>query len=112
MTDTTEELDRLRRNVRPALLSWLAKGDEWSLRRAYELGRDALSCSVGLLDVVRVHEEVQLEVMRSATDVPQACDIAAGATAFLIEMAAPFEMARRGFMDLASPAAPAPEAAP
>lgn len=100
------DLERLRQDHRPVFLSWLTRRDETGLRQAYELGRKALECSIGLLDLVRIHNEAYLDIMRSSRTVEDASAVAAGAAEFLIELVAPFEMARRGFLDLASSAAP------
>ena len=43
------------------MLRYLAQQDESGLKSAYELGRGAMRESVGVLEVVRVHNEVFLE---------------------------------------------------
>jgi hypothetical protein len=88
----------LARNYRPALLSYLGHQNEESLHRAYELGRLALADGVSLLDVVRAHHNAFSSLLSTvpAKDVTETVDVA---TAFLIEALAPFEIARRGFLD-------------
>lgn len=95
-----DDLVRLRRDYAPLLLKYLARQDEAGLRSAYELGREAMSRSVGLLEVVRVHNETYLEVMSTVREVHEAQEVARAASAFLLELIAAFEMAQRGFMDV------------
>ena len=68
------------------------------LRSAYELGRVAMRCSVGLLDLVRIHNEVFLEAMATARTPESAQDVARAASTFLVEALSSFEMTQRGFM--------------
>jgi len=91
-------LDRLARNYRPALFSYLGQQSEENLHRAYELGRLALADGVSLLDVVRAHHDAFSSLLSTiaAKDLTETADVAA---AFLIEALAPFEIARRGFLD-------------
>ena len=49
------------------MLRYLSQRDETGLGLAYELGRDAMRDSVGLLDVVRVHHELFLDVLATAS---------------------------------------------
>ena len=98
----TAPVDRLARNYPPAFLAFLAHRDEKNLARGYELGRDALADGISLLDLIRTHHLVFGQVLgtTSATDVAKTVDAAA---AFLVEALAPYEMARRGFMEIAAP---------
>lgn len=68
------------------------------LRSAYELGRVAMGCSVGLLDLVRIHNEVFLEAIATARTPESAQDVARAASTFLVEALSSFEMTQRGFM--------------
>ena len=95
-----EELSRLRRDYVPLLLRYLANEDETGLQAAYELGREAMRRSVGLLEVVRVHNDTYLEVMGSVRGTEEANKVARAASTFLMELIAAFEMAQRGFMDV------------
>lgn len=95
----SEQLDRLRRDYAPPFLAHLAREDEAGLRSAYELGRLAMRLGVGLLDLVRVHNELLLEVMHTARTPEEAEDIARAAAGFLVEALSSFEMTQRGFMD-------------
>jgi hypothetical protein len=88
----------LRRDYRPRFLAWLTRRDEQGLAAAYELGRASLGRGTGLLDLVRVHNDVWLEVVEETRDLEEARDLARAASAFLLEAVAPFEMTQRGFM--------------
>jgi hypothetical protein len=93
-------VERLRQDYAPLMLRYLTHQDESGRRSAYELGRDAMHRSVGLLEVVRVHHEVLLEVLGSVRDVDEAHSVARAAGDLLIDLLASFEMSQRGFMDL------------
>jgi hypothetical protein len=95
----SEQLTRLRRDYAPPFLAHLTRQDEAGLRSAYELGRQAMSAGVSLLDLVRVHTEILLEVMHTARSLEEGEEIARAAGAFLLETLASFEMTQRGFMD-------------
>ena len=97
--DVTDPLERFRLDYAPLLLRYLTQRDETGLQAAYQLGRDAMRESIGLLDVVRVHNDVSLEVLATARDVDEAHDLAAAASTLLIDLVAAFEVAQLGFMD-------------
>jgi hypothetical protein len=94
----TDPVADLRRDYRPPFLSYLTNLDERGLSAAYELGRRAMLRRLGLLDLVRVHNEVYVEVVSDARTLAEAQDLARAASAFLLEALAPFEMTQRGFM--------------
>lgn len=94
----TDPVTALRRDYTPPFLAYLAQEDESGLGAAYELGRRAMRQAVGLLELVRVHNEVFLEVMHTAKTPEAAEDISRAACAFLFEALASFEMTQRGFM--------------
>ena len=93
-----DPVDDLRRDYRPRFLAYLTRRDEDGLTAAYDLGRRSIRADIGLLDLVRVHHEVYVEVVATARDVDEARELAAAAAAFLLEALAPFEMTQRGFM--------------
>ena len=97
MDDT---LDRLRLDYAPLMLRHLTHRDESGLTSAYELGREAMSQSVGMLDLIRVHNEVFLGVLATARDVDEARDLAQAASMLLIDFVAAFEMPHRGFLEI------------
>ena len=69
----------LKQDYTPPFLAYLTTQDEAGLRRAYELGRHAMRRSVGLLDLVRIHNEVFLEVIGTARTPESAQDVARAA---------------------------------
>jgi hypothetical protein len=87
--------DDLLRDYRAAFLRYLARQDESSLTAGYQLGRRMLAGGRGLLEVVQVHHEILVEVLRDtpADEVP---GVARSASAFLLEVLASYDMARRG----------------
>jgi Phosphoserine phosphatase RsbU, N-terminal domain len=94
----TDSVADLRRDYRPPFLAYLSRLDEQGLSAAYDLGRRTMLRRLGLLDLVRVHNEVYVEVMADARTLEEAQGLARAASAFLLEALAPFEMTQRGFM--------------
>ena len=94
----TDALDRFRLDYSPLMLRYLSQQDESGLQAAYDLGRRALEQSIGLLDVVRAHNELFLQVLTTVRDVEEAREVAAASTSLLIDLIASFEMSQRGFM--------------
>jgi hypothetical protein len=76
----------------------VAQRDESGLQAAYELGRRAMEESVGLLDVVRVHNDLFLEVLGTARHLDEVTDLTEAASTLLIDLVASFDVAQRGFM--------------
>ena len=91
---------RLRLDYAPLMMRYLAQRDESGLKSAYELGRDAMRESVSLLEVVRVHNEVFLEILATVRDLEEAKSVSRSAAALLLDLVAAFEMSQRGFMDV------------
>jgi hypothetical protein len=85
----------LLRDYRAAFLRFLSRHEESALATGYQLGRAALAASQSLLDVVRVHHEVLIEVL-AQTPADEVPDVARAASDFLIEVLASYDMARRG----------------
>ena len=96
----TDPLERFRRDYAPLLLRHLTRRDESGLQAAYQLGRRAMEESVGLLDVVRVHNDLFLGVLATVDDLDEVADLAETASTLLIDLVASFEVAQRGFMDV------------
>ena len=99
----SDALVRFRLDYTPLMLRYLSQRDESSLRLAYELGRDAMRDSIGLLDVVRVHHEVFLDVLATVRDTEEAQVVASAAADVLIDLIASFEMSQRAFTESRSP---------
>jgi hypothetical protein len=94
-----DPLERFRLDYAPLLLRHLVRRDESGLQAAYQLGRRAMQDSVGLLDVVRVHNDLFLKVLTTVRDLDEVTDLAEAASSLLIDLVASFEVAHRGFMD-------------
>jgi hypothetical protein len=103
---------RLRRDYVPLLLKYIAQPDETGLQAAYELGREAMRLSVGLIEVVRIHNESSLDVLGTVRDAEEARAVARAASDFLLELIAAFEIAQRGFLDVGVRAAASGEEKP
>jgi hypothetical protein len=100
-------LGRLTQNYTPAFQAFLNNPDEPRLHRAYELGRTALADGVSLLDLIRTHHTAFGQVVTTIGTDTQASTVDAAAT-FLIEALAPYEMARRGYLEKARNDRPLP----
>lgn len=98
-----EALRRLRLDYTPIMLRYLTEQDESGRQSAYELGRNAMRESVGLLAMVRVHNEVFLDVHASARSLDEAQDVARAAAVLLSELIASFEMTQRGYVENREP---------
>jgi hypothetical protein len=106
----TTPKDRLTQNYTPAFLTFLNHPDEEALHSAYALGRAALSDNITLLDLVRTHHQVFGEILRTTTNPDDLTAIVNAAADFLVEALAPFEIARRGFLE--TTASPTPSNRP
>ena len=84
----------LLRDYRVAFLRHLTRHEESALHAAYQLGRAALEARFNLLEVVRVHHDVLIEVLRSSP-AEEAPELAAAASDFLLEVLASYDMTRR-----------------
>jgi hypothetical protein len=81
-----------------ALADHVAEPDEATLRTAYELGREAVSRDLTVLDLAIVHHEA---LSSALSELPSADGqaIANGGGAFFVESLSAFEMVRRGFRE-------------
>jgi hypothetical protein len=104
--NVVDPLERFRLDYAPLLLRYLSRRDEAGLKLAYDLGRDAMRESVSLLDVIRVHHELFLDVLATVRDVAEAQSIARSASTLLLDLIASFELSQRAFMELQSPKGP------
>ena len=93
---------RLTQNYTPAFLTFLGHPNEEALHSAYELGRAALTDNVTLLDLIRTHHQVFGDDLRATTN-PDDSAIINAAADFLVEALAPYEIARRGFLETTAP---------
>lgn len=107
-----DPLERFRLDYAPLMLRYLSQRDEAGLGMAYELGRDALAHHVSLLDVVRVHHELFLDVLATVRDTQEAHSLAEAASALLMDLIAAFEMSQRAAMESRSVGDPETRAVP
>jgi hypothetical protein len=91
-------LSEVARSYRAALLRYLPRRDEAALHSGYELGRSAVADGISMLELVRIHHDVLVTVLReSAQD--ELAEIAGAASDFLVEVLATFDMTQRGLRD-------------
>ena len=88
----------LRRDYRVALLRYLPRGDESASTAGYEIGRVAATTGVGLLDLVRIHQELVGEVL-GASRPEERLEVERTAGEFLLEVLSTFDMIHRGLID-------------
>lgn len=84
---------------RNALATYAASGEELHLQAAYELGRSALNAGLGVLDMVRLHQEALVALVASTAAPVATVRLAQAVESFLLEALSPFEAAHRGFRD-------------
>lgn len=92
------DLEGLTRDYRVALLRYLPRGDEAASTVGYEIGRGAVTGDVGLLQLVRIHQEIVEEVLADSRP-EQRLDVARSAGEFLLEVLGAFEMTQRAILD-------------
>jgi len=85
-----------------ALKAYLLRQDESALRQAYEIGREAMTRGTSLVELVLVHQEAFLFVIRKRNSRNRLDQIAPLANEFLAEVLSPYEMAHRGFQEAVS----------
>jgi signal transduction histidine kinase len=91
-------LRRLARRYVASLREYLADEQEAVLEQAYELGRVAIARGLGVLDLVRVHQQALETLVWPALHGHQKLDLRAAET-FFLEVLSPFEAAHRGFRE-------------
>ena len=70
------------------------------MERAYELGRRAIESELGLLHIMRVHDDAVNTIVESTHTTDDRLRQLIAAQNFLSEALAPFEMTHRGYMAL------------
>ena len=101
----TAELSGFRDQYATALRRFLEAGGETGLESAYELGRQAVSARVGLLDLAGLHHAVLAESLDEASERPELDRISRAGTEFFLESLSIFEMTSRGFREAQETAA-------
>jgi hypothetical protein len=82
-----------------ALGDYLCAPSERSLRVAYELGREAVSRQLSVLDLGVAHQEALLAALRGASGPAETQDLTRAAGDFFLESLSSFEMVQRGFKE-------------
>ena len=82
-----------------ALGDYLRKPSERSLRAAYELGREAVSRQLSVLDLAVTHQEALLSSLVEASGPAETQHATRAAGDFFLESLSSFEMVQRGFRD-------------
>lgn len=82
-----------------ALEEHLAGAQETALVRAYEAGRQASESGLGVLDMLSIHHEALMTLLRRASGTDESARIVQAAGNCLTEGLAPFEMTHRGFRE-------------
>ena len=93
----TEPAELFEEAYRSALIDYLALGDESGRVAAYELGRQAVSEGIGLLELAAMHRQVEAEWLTRPSENLKADH--AESTQFFIEALSTFDMAQRGFWE-------------
>jgi hypothetical protein len=88
------------RRYRAALLDYLLGSGEAGLVRAYDLGRGAIDDGLGLMQILRAHQQAITAVLESTGSVNESVNRLKAAEVFLIETLSPFEMTYRGYVAL------------
>jgi GAF domain-containing protein len=83
-----------------AFEAFLIDPTERALRAAYELGRDAVSQRVGLLELAQTHHAVVLSALTDATKTVDPERIMAAASDFFLEAMSAYEMVRRAVAEV------------
>jgi hypothetical protein len=76
------------------MTSFLEEREERYLRAAYELGREAVTSGLSVLDLAVLHHDVLASALRELQDLEA---VTAAARDFLVEALSSYEMVRRGF---------------
>jgi signal transduction histidine kinase len=82
-----------------ALQHFLSKPEEAALARAHELGRNALTEGLGVLDMATVHSRALAAALRRPLPDGERAQVLEALEKFFIEALSPFEMAHRGFWE-------------
>jgi hypothetical protein len=88
------------RQYRAALLDYLLGSGELGCERAYELGRCAIGNSLGMLQILRVHQQALSAILESTSRPEEGLRRLTASQEFLMEALSPFEMASRGYLDV------------
>src|ERR1051325_5284576 len=96
---TNRPMRKLSRRYAATLHEYLVLQQETMLQRAYELGREAISCGMGVLDMARIHQQALAACLARPLSSSEIVRAAKAAEVFFMETLPPFEAALRGFDD-------------
>ena len=82
-----------------ALADYMREPSERSLRIAYELGREAVSRELSVLELAVAHQEALLSALVGASGSSEAQQVTRAAGDFFLESLSSFEMVQRGFSE-------------
>lgn len=85
-----------RRAYRTALADYLRDPTETALALAYELGREAVSRELSVLDLTVIHQENLMLALTDAADLAEAKRLTSAGGDFFLESLSSFEMVQRG----------------
>lgn len=91
-------LDDLALDYRAAFLRYLPRREEAALTSGYQLGRDAVTDGLSILELVRVHHEVLMDVLAD-TRADELLDVTKAASEFLLEVLATHDMTQRALLE-------------
>ena len=94
-----KHLRNLSRRYVATLRKYLTKQHETGLEHAYELGRTAIARELGLLNLVRIHQQATEPELWPAPNVQHRTRRLRAAASFFLEALSPFEIAQRGFCE-------------
>ena len=90
--------EALGRDYRAAFLRYLPRREEAALALGYELGREAVTSAISLLELAQIHHQILLSVLAD-TRGDEVLDVATAASEFLLEVLATFDMAQRALRE-------------
>lgn len=96
---TTKPEMSLGEDYRSALSEYATRSGEAALRRAYELGRKAMTDGKSLVEIVAIHHAALQGIVREAQKEKRHGELLRASAEFLAESLSPYEMAHRGFQD-------------
>ena len=91
---------KLAERYKSALQNYLNGEGEAALNAAYEMGRSAVATEMGSADLMAIHHEALLEILRDAPTQQDSHRIVENSWQFLMEGLSPFEMTVRGYRDV------------
>jgi len=88
------------RRYAATLQRFLAGPQEATLEKAYKLGRAAIAARIGLLDLVRIHQQAFFRSLKLPMAARQMQQMSKASETFFLEALSPFEATHRGFSQM------------